>query len=163
MVISPLAGALSDRIGRRPLMVTGLALLSGGYWWVAATDSVTASWTGLTLALLVSGVGVSMALPTVPAAVLGAVTPAELGKASGINYMAQRFGSVFAVAIATAVFSASGHLGTPASVIAGFRPALATCAGLALLAAVCAIAITSRPPVPAVAPVPRERAGADRA
>jgi MFS family permease len=157
MVISPLAGALSDRAGRRPLMVTGLALLSAGYWWVAATDSVTASWTGLTLGLLVSGVGVSMALPIVPAAVLGAVTPAELGKASGINYMAQRFGAVFAVAIATAVFSASGHLGSPASVIAGFRPALATCAGLALLAAVCATAITSRPavpPIPAAGPVP---------
>ncbi len=84
-----------------------------------------------------------MALPTVPTAVLNAVAPHEMGKASGINYMAQRLGGVFAIAISTAVFAANGHLGTPASVTDGFRPALAACAGLALLATLSAIAITS--------------------
>jgi membrane protease YdiL (CAAX protease family) len=66
-----------------------------------------------------------------------------MGKAAGINYMAQRFGTVFAIAIASAIFSAYGHLGTPASVTAGFRPALWVCAGFAILAALSAIAITS--------------------
>ena len=56
-----------------------------------------------------------MALPTVPTAVLNAVAPHELGKASGINYMMQRFGAVFAIAIGGAVFAAYGHLGTPAN------------------------------------------------
>jgi hypothetical protein len=37
-----------------------------------------------------------------------------MGKASGINYMAQRLGGVFAIAISTAVFAANGDLGTPA-------------------------------------------------
>ena len=83
-----------------------------------------------------------MALPTVPTAVLNAVAPRELGKASGINYMMQRFGAVFAIAVASAVFAAYGHLGTPASVTDGFKPALAACAGLALLAALSALAIT---------------------
>ncbi len=83
-----------------------------------------------------------MALPTVPTDVLNAVAPHELGKASGINYMMQRFGAVFAIAVATAVFAAYGHLGTPASVTDGFRPALAACAGLALLAALSSLAIT---------------------
>jgi hypothetical protein len=82
-----------------------------------------------------------MALPTVPTAVLNAVAPDELGKASGINYMMQRFGAVFAIAVASAVFTADGHLGTPASVTEGFRPALAVCAGFALLAALSALAI----------------------
>jgi EmrB/QacA subfamily drug resistance transporter len=144
MVISPLAGALSDKTGRRPVMVTGLALLSGGFIWVALKGSLTTSWIELTLALLVSGIGISMALPTVPTAVLNAVAPHEMGKASGINYMAQRLGGVFAIAISTAVFAANGHLGTPASVTDGFKPALAACAGLALLATLSAIAITSR-------------------
>jgi hypothetical protein len=65
-----------------------------------------------------------------------------MGKASGINYMAQRFGTVFAVAIATAVFSANGHLGSPAQITAGFRPALWACVGFAVLAAICGAAIT---------------------
>jgi EmrB/QacA subfamily drug resistance transporter len=144
MVISPLAGALSDKTGRRPVMVTGLALLSGGFIWVALKGSLTTSWIELALALLVSGIGISMALPTAPTAVLNAVAPHEMGKASGINYMAQRLGAVFAIAISTAVFAANGHLGTPASVSDGFKPALAACAGLALLATLSAIAITSR-------------------
>jgi MFS family permease len=157
MVISPLAGALSDKTGRRPVMVTGLALLSGGFIWVALKGSLTTSWIELTLALLVSGIGISMALPTVPTAVLNAVAPHEMGKASGINYMAQRLGGVFAIAISTAVFAANGHLGTPASVTDGFKPALAACAGLALLATLSAIAITSRTREPIPEPSTHEQ------
>ena len=83
-----------------------------------------------------------MALPTVPTAVLSAVAPRELGKASGINYMMQRLGPAVAIAVASAVFAACGHLGTPASVTDGFKPALAACAGFALLAALSALAVT---------------------
>jgi hypothetical protein len=57
--------------------------------------------------------------------------------------MAQRFGTVFALSIASAVFAAHGHLGSPAAVTAGFRPALWTCVCFAVLAAVCGIAISS--------------------
>jgi MFS family permease len=76
--------------------------------------------------------------------VLSAVAPHEMGKASGINYMAQRFGAVFAIAIASAVFSANGHFGSPASVTAGFRPALWACAAFAVLAALTAFCISPR-------------------
>jgi EmrB/QacA subfamily drug resistance transporter len=152
MIVSPLAGALSDRIGRRPIMVAGLALQALGFTWVAARGSLATSWIELVIALLVAGIGISMALPTVPTAVLSAVAPEEMGKASGINYMAQRFGTVFAIAIASAVFSANGHLGSPASVTAGFRPALWTCAAFAVLAALTAFGISPRGTA-AVAPV----------
>jgi EmrB/QacA subfamily drug resistance transporter len=145
MVVSPLAGALSDRIGRRPIMVTGLALQAAGYAWVASRDSLATSWLEIVAGLLVAGVGISMALPTVPTAVLNAVTEQEVGKASGVNYMAQRFGAVFAIAIASAVFAAHGHLGSPAAVTAGFRPALWSCVAFAVLAALASTAITSRP------------------
>jgi EmrB/QacA subfamily drug resistance transporter len=144
MVIAPLAGALSDRIGRRPIMVTGLALQALGFAWVAARGSLDTSWIELVIALLVAGVGVSMAVPTVPTAVLSSVAETEMGKASGISYMAQRFGAVFAIAIASAVFSAHGNLSNPAAVTAGFRPALWSCVVFATLAALSAAAI--RPP-----------------
>ena len=163
MIISPLAGALSDKTGRRPVMVTGLALLSAGFIWVALKGSLTTSWVELTLALLVAGIGISMALPTVPTAVLNAVAPREMGKAAGINYMAQRLGGVFAIAISTAVFTAHGHLGTPASVTAGFRPALAACAGFALLATLSALAITSRTNEPIAEPAAHKLSIAERA
>jgi EmrB/QacA subfamily drug resistance transporter len=144
MLVSPIAGALSDRIGRRPIMVVGLSMLTVGFVWVAWHGSLATSWIELVIALLIAGVGISMALPTVPTAVLSAVAPYEMGKASGINYMAQRFGSVFAIAIASAVFSANGHLGSPASVTAGFGPALWVCAAFAALAALTAFGISPR-------------------
>ena len=144
MLISPAAGALSDRIGRRPVIATGLLLQAAGFSWVAATASATGGPLGLVLALLVAGVGVAMALPAVPTAVLSSVPPAELGKASGILAMMQRFGAVFAIAIATSVFGAFGGLGSAADVTGGFRPALAVSAGLSLLGALTALAITAR-------------------
>jgi EmrB/QacA subfamily drug resistance transporter len=144
MIVSPIAGALSDRIGRRPIMVTGLSLQAVGYAWVAARGSLATSWIEQVLALLVAGVGISMALPTVPTTVLNAVAEEDMGKASGVNYMAQRFGAVFSIAIASAVFAAHGHLGTPSSVTAGFRPALWACAIFALLAVLTSVAIAGR-------------------
>jgi EmrB/QacA subfamily drug resistance transporter len=144
MVVSPLAGALSDKIGRRPIMVLGLTLQALGFAWVAVRGSLTTSWVELVLALLVAGIGISMALPTVPTAVLNSVAEIEMGKASGISYMSQRFGAVFAIAIASAVFSAHGNLSDPAAVTAGFRPALWSCVIFAALAALTSIAIGTR-------------------
>jgi EmrB/QacA subfamily drug resistance transporter len=143
MFISPIAGAISDRIGPRKVMATGLFMLTAGFVWVVIRGSLSTNWVELTIALLIAGIGISMALPTVPTAVLNAVAPHEIGKASGINYMAQRFGAVFGIAIATSVFATYGHLGTPVSVTDGFKPALAACAVFALLAALSAFAITA--------------------
>ncbi len=154
MLVSPLAGALSDRIGRRPIIVVGLSLLTTGFVWVAWRGSLRASWIELVIALLIAGVGISMALPTVPTAVLSAVPEQDMGKASGINYMAQRFGAVFAVAIGSTVFATYGGLQTPASVTAGFRPALWACAILAALGTLAATAMSARPtPAAKVEPV----------
>jgi EmrB/QacA subfamily drug resistance transporter len=154
MVVSPIAGALSDRIGRRPIMLTGLALQAVGYAWVAVRGALATNWVEIVAGLLVAGIGISMALPTVPTAVLNAVAQHETGKASGVNYMAQRFGAVFSIAIASAVFAAHGHLGNPVAVTAGFRPALWSCVIFAVLAALTAIGITARPAeVPTDTPV----------
>jgi EmrB/QacA subfamily drug resistance transporter len=144
MLVSPLAGALSDRIGRRPIIVTGLSLLTAGFVWVAWRGSLGASWVELVIALLIAGIGISMALPTVPTAVLSAVALQDMGKASGINYMAQRFGAVFAVAIGSTVFGSYGGLASPAAVTAGFKPALWACSILAALGALTAVGISPR-------------------
>jgi len=155
MIVSPIAGAVSDRVGRRPVMAVGLLLQTIGFAWVALTVS-SASTAAIVVALLIAGIGISMALPTVPTAVLNSVAPTEIGKASGINYMMQRFGAVFGIAIAGAIFSANGHLGSPAAFTDGFKPALAACAILSLLATVAATWV-----VPARRPEARELEAAE--
>jgi EmrB/QacA subfamily drug resistance transporter len=144
MIIAPLAGRFAGRLGLRPVIVAGLALLGGGFVWVAIVASLHPSYVELVIALAIAGVGVSMTLPTVPAAVFGAVDPAQMGKASGTNSMVQRFGAVFGVALASAVFSANGRIGTPATFTDGFRPAVLVAAVLALLGAVAGLAVRTR-------------------
>ena len=144
LVIAPIAGRLADRIGAMPLMAAGLALQAGGLAWVALDITAGATYAELVLPLVIAGVGISMAIPTTPTAALGAVSPAEIGTASGVLNTLQRFGSVFGVAIVAAVFSASGHLGSASGTIAGVRPALATAAGMSLVGALSALAVRAR-------------------
>jgi EmrB/QacA subfamily drug resistance transporter len=153
VVVAPLAGRLADRTGPRPLMAFGLVLQAAGFAWIALIATATVSYTTLILPFVLAGVGISMALPATPTAALSAVPPADMGKASGVNNTLQRFGGVFGVALVTAVFAATGHLGTPEQVAAGFRPALAAAAGLSVLGAAMALAVTRRKrPAPAGPP-----------
>jgi len=148
ILVAPVAGVLSDRIGRRPVMVAGMLLQGVGLGWFALVASTSVAYGQLVLPLLVAGVGVSMALAATPTAVLSAVESADIGKASGANSTFQRFGSVFGVAVATAVFAANGALNAPATFVSGYRPALALLAGLSLLGALAALAVGSRQRLP---------------
>jgi hypothetical protein len=79
------------------------------------------------------------------AALLRRPSPAaQMGTASGTNSMLQRFGAVFGVAIASAVFSAYGRIGTAATFTDGFRPAVMVAAVLALLGALAGFAVGTR-------------------
>ena len=47
MLVAPIAGLLSDRIGSRPLMVAGLALQSVAIFWLARAFSPEAPYSSL--------------------------------------------------------------------------------------------------------------------
>jgi EmrB/QacA subfamily drug resistance transporter len=144
LLVAPAAGLLADRFGQRPVMLTGLLLFAVGMVWLVVVATPDAGYARLVLPLLLAGVGISMPFATTPTAALSAVAPADMGKASGATNTLQRFGGVFGVAVATAVFTANGHLGTSASFDAGLRPALALAAGLAVLGALSAMAVGTR-------------------
>jgi EmrB/QacA subfamily drug resistance transporter len=145
VLVAPLAGRLSDRIGRRPVMATGMVLQAFGVALLALLGTQGVAYSALILPSFIAGVGVSMVLPTAPTAALGSVLPADIGKAAGVNSTLQRFGSAFGVALAAAVFSATGRLGTALSFDAGFRPALALSAVVSAIGALAALAAAGRP------------------
>jgi len=69
--------------------------------------------------------------------------------------MLRQLGAVFGVAIVAAVFAVRGHYASPATFVSGFGPAMAACAGLALLGAAAGLAIPGRhQPTPSATPVP---------
>jgi len=144
LVVAPMAGTLSDRVGRRPVMVAGLILLAAGLVWFALVATAGAGYGQLVLPLIITGAGVSMPFATAPSATLSAVSPADMGRASGANGTFQRFGGAFGIAVATAVFAAHGQLGTAAGFADGMRAALLGAAVLALIGATSALAVSRR-------------------
>jgi EmrB/QacA subfamily drug resistance transporter len=144
--LSAVAGALSDRIGCRALMVAGLTMLAAGYGWIAVMASADVGYGGYVVPFLLAGVGIAMVVPAGSAAALGAVPPGQLGKASGISNTAQRWGAVVGVAIATAVFDARGSLAGPETITNGYRPGLAVTASIAVIGVITALAVRKREP-----------------
>src|SRR4029453_1086979 len=150
-LVAPAAGTISDRIGQRPVMATGMLLQGVGLAWFALIATTNVGYAHLVGPLLGAGVGLSRAPPAPPTAALSAVPPADMGKASGANGTLQRFGGAFGVAAASAVFAANSQLGTPASFPAGFRPGLAIAAGFSLLGVISSLAVAGRRRAPAAA------------
>lgn len=124
MLVAPLAGALADRIGNRPLLITGLALQAVGLGWIAAIAGPGMSYTWLAVALGIAGVGISMCFPTVANAVVGSVPQSEVGIASGTNSALREIGGVFGVAILASIFAHSGVYASPAAFVDHFTTAV---------------------------------------
>ena len=124
MVVAPIAGALSDRIGGRPLMAGGLALQAIGLGWLAAVSTPTVPYTELVVPFILSGTGMAMFFAPVANVVLSAVRPNEEGQASGANNAIREVGGVFGVAVLATVFSQYGGYGSPQTFVDGLSPAI---------------------------------------
>jgi EmrB/QacA subfamily drug resistance transporter len=144
MTVAPVAGALADRIGERPLMVGGLVLQAAGMAWLALIADPSMAYSQMLAPFIVAGVGVSMAIPAAQNSVVGSVATEALGKAAGTNSMMRELGGVFGIALAVAVFAGAGSYLSPQAFTDGFTPAMLVAAGLSLAGAVAGLALPSR-------------------
>jgi len=108
MVVAPIAGALSDRIGGRPFLAGGLALQAAGLAWIAAVSTADVGYASLVLPFVLSGIGMGMFFAPVANVVLSAVRPEHEGKASGTNAAMRELGGVFGVAVLASIFARTG-------------------------------------------------------
>jgi MFS family permease len=143
-VFAPIGGGLVNRLGERPLVVLGLVLQAVGLAWIALIAAPNLAYVNLIAPLIVAGAGVSLAMPAAQNAVLSAVAPSEIGKASGTFNMARFLGGVFGVAVQVAAFAATGSFGSPQAFSAGFVAAIGVAAALSLLAAVAGMRLPGR-------------------
>jgi EmrB/QacA subfamily drug resistance transporter len=153
-VTAPIAGAVVNRVGERPLVVTGLLMQAIGLGWIAMTASPGIAYSNLVAPLVFAGVGVSMAMPAAQNAILSSVAGPEIGKASGVFNMGRFLGGAFGIAALVAVFSANGAVTSPAAFSAGFQAAMMLASVLSLLGAMAGLWLPARAHV-ALAEVPR--------
>ena len=122
--IAPVAGALSDRIGGRPLLAAGLALQAIGLGWLAAVVSRTVAYATMVPAFVIAGIGMSLFFAPVANVVLSSVRRDQEGIASGANNAIRELGGVFGIAVLGAVFSAHGSYLSGTAFVSGLAPAV---------------------------------------
>jgi predicted MFS family arabinose efflux permease len=137
--VAPIAGALSDRIGGRPLLIAGLGLQALGLGWLAAVISPTVPYLTLVPAFVVSGVGMSLFFAPVANVVLSSVRRDQEGIASGANNAIRELGGVFGIAVLSAVFSARGGYASGTAFVSGLAPAVWVGAAAVAIAAAVAL------------------------
>jgi EmrB/QacA subfamily drug resistance transporter len=142
--IAPIAGALSDKIGGRVIIATGLALQAIGLGWIAAVSTPTVPYSSLVAPFFLSGIGMALFFAPVANVVLSAVRPEEEGQASGANNAIRELGGVFGVAVLAAVFASVGGYRTGVTFVNGLTSAVWVGAALVGVAALAALAIPRR-------------------
>jgi EmrB/QacA subfamily drug resistance transporter len=145
LLIAPRAGRLADRIGERPLVVSGMFLLAAGFGWLAVIAAPGLAYPAMLAPMVISSAGLGLAIPAISKAVIGSVPRGDIGKASGGFTMVRQLGGAFGVAILAAVFTSAGGYTSAAAFSAGFAPAIAAATGLALAGALAGLALPGRP------------------
>jgi EmrB/QacA subfamily drug resistance transporter len=141
MIVAPIAGVLSDRIGSRPLMFTGLALQSGALAWLVTVLAPGTPYTSFIGPFVLAGAGMAMVFAPAANAVLSAVRPSEAGQASGATNAIRELGGVLGIAVLASVFAAAGGYASPAIFVAGLRPAVVVGAAVLGAGAIAALAV----------------------
>jgi EmrB/QacA subfamily drug resistance transporter len=156
MIVAPIAGLLSDRVGSRPLMAAGLFLQAAAIMWLAAVSEPDVAYGALVPAFVLGGTGMALVFAPAANAVLGAVRPEETGQASGANNAIRELGGVLGVAVLAAVFTGAGGFETPQAFVDGLVPALWAGSGVLVAGGLIALLIPGkRTASPAFEPQPQ--------
>jgi EmrB/QacA subfamily drug resistance transporter len=98
MFIAPAAGRLSDRIGGKFILLTGLLLFAIGMGTMAAIATPTSAWYDFLPALAVAGVGIGCTFAPMTTIAMRDVQYQLAGAASGVLNTTRQVGSVIGVA-----------------------------------------------------------------
>ena len=149
ILIAPLAGRASDKLGSRWLMAGGMSLVGVSLLLFARLEAHTSFW-GILPGLVVGGTGMALTMTPMTAAAMSAVPVDKAGVGSGMLNTFRQVGGSFGIAIMGAILtnrSASELQGGATRVdafISGLHEALYVAAAIAFTgAAVAALVIRS--------------------
>ncbi|MDD2709146.1 MAG: MFS transporter [Verrucomicrobiae bacterium] len=141
-IVAPFAGALSDRMGSRPIVLTGLFFIAAGCWLIAHFKS-DLSMAGFIFGAVIFGAGLGFFTSPNTSQIMGAAPKERLGTVSGLVSLTRMLGQTIGVPLFGSIFSEvthrSGHLAhdirlsqaPPDAVVAGLR--FAMLAGFAMI------------------------------
>ena len=152
IVIAPIAGRMSDRIGSRWLMGAGMTLVGCSLLLYQRVGLHSDFWT-LLPAMLLGGIGMAMTMSPMTSAAMAAVPVDKAGVGSGVLNSFRQVGGSLGIALIGAILAT--YLHHPAATLAGkqdyvngLHAALLVSAGITFAAAVVAVlAVRTRPEV----------------
>ena len=104
-VAMPLGGYLTDRIGPRPVVATGMVMLAGGGFLLAQIHPTSSNWLVVS-ALLLRGFAMGFSMMPSMAAAMARVPRHLSSSASSISNSLQRIGSSIGIAVLVTVLAA---------------------------------------------------------
>jgi MFS transporter, DHA2 family, methylenomycin A resistance protein len=134
--LTPFSARLAEKLGARPLIITGLALMTAGLVTIAVLAPVTSAW-GLALLMILTGLGGPLVMPPLTAVLLNSVPDHRAGVASGIFNTSRQAGGALAVAVFGAL------LASRAGFVTGLDVSLLIAAAAALAAAAVSTRLTA--------------------
>ncbi|MEV5687314.1 MFS transporter [Streptomyces sp. NPDC052164] len=140
------SGPVVRRIGAGRTAALGCLLFGAGLaWWAVQLGTDPSYATGFLPGMVVTGIGVGLALPTLVGAAAAALPPTRFATGSAVTTMARQTGSVLGVALMVTLLGAPA---APDAVLEAFRHGWWAAAATAVLAAAAALAL----PRPTAAP-----------
>ena len=138
ILVAPIAGKTSDRIGSRGLMTAGMILIAVQLVLLSRL-TVDATFWNLLPAFIVGGVGMALTMTPSAAAATRSVPVDKSGVGAAVLNSARQVGGTMGVALMGAIVAArAGGERTPEAFMRGFETALLVAAAIAALGAVVA-------------------------
>jgi EmrB/QacA subfamily drug resistance transporter len=98
MFVAPVAGRMSDRIGGKYILMTGLVLFAGGMGGVVLLAETSSAWYTFLAPQLVAGVGIGCTFAPLTTIALRNINPMMAGAASGVFNTTRQVGTVIGTA-----------------------------------------------------------------
>jgi MFS family permease len=144
------AAALVGRVGVKPLVAAGMALLAVGMVLFAQVDVGGSYWTDLLPGFLIIALGLALCFVPISIAALAGIEPSEAGLASGLINTSQQIGGAFGIAVLSTIAvsrtedDVAQGPAVPNALVGGFQVAFWVGAVIAALGVVAALVFIRR-------------------